>query len=201
MSADTLPSAIAPREELRDAMLNLLAEIEKIPPKANEWRLHNAYDRVLAAITRSQSAPMNTARCACGRTTPHGIVPEENCKAVPCLFAPSSTAFGEDKPRVTSYSWDEKNEIISAVIYWPKHGTQTTVERIASAIGESGRDKTINECVAKLEEQNEALNTMSQRAGYTREGNDLGQRASAVWDAIQVLKRLKSTTDSGAKNG
>ena len=44
------PSAVVCSDELRVAMTNLLAEIEKIPPKANEFRLFNAYDRVLKAV-------------------------------------------------------------------------------------------------------------------------------------------------------
>jgi hypothetical protein len=45
------PSHELPSEAVREAMKALLAAIEAIPPKANEFRLLNAYDALLNALT------------------------------------------------------------------------------------------------------------------------------------------------------
>lgn len=44
-------TATSNAESVRDAMLNLLARIEEIPPKANGYRLHDAYDVLLKAVS------------------------------------------------------------------------------------------------------------------------------------------------------
>jgi hypothetical protein len=50
------PSTAINEDALRGAMENLLKEIEAVPPKANDWRLINAYDRLLAALPAASSS-------------------------------------------------------------------------------------------------------------------------------------------------
>lgn len=58
-------------------------------------------------------------------------------------------------------------------------------------ISRSVREQTIEQCAKVLGERLDSLRIMADRAGYTREGSDLSQRASEMYDAIKRIQALK----------
>lgn len=89
-----------------------------------------------------------------------------------------------------------------------KHGERESIYRCRQCMSEVGdelasrkplssgpndeRSAIIEECAKALGERLDSLRTMADRVGYTREGSDLSQRASATWDAINIVRALKN---------
>ncbi len=45
-------------------------------------------------------------------------------------------------------------------------------------------------CAKVISDRMESMRIMADRVGYTREGNDLSQRASELWDTLQAIRAL-----------